>query len=106
MGKAQVEGDALDVSFQFDGNDKIFTLDEVVADSSGQPIDIRFGGNYEFQENAGTGCISCLLSCPAGITSNHTHKIGDDEKENFTLMLNKDNVPADKTPVIITFAAK
>lgn len=106
MGKAQVEGDALDVSFQFDGNDKIFTVDEVVADSSGQPIDIRFGGNYEFQENAGTGCISCLLSCPAGITSNHTHKIGDDEKENFTLMLNKDNVPADKTPVIITFAAK
>ncbi|CAC9935512.1 hypothetical protein PEPNEM18_01520 [Aedoeadaptatus nemausensis] len=106
MGKAQVEGDALDVSFQFDGNDKIFTVDEVVADSSGQPIDIRFGGNYEFQESAGTGCISCLLSCPAGITSNHTHKIGDDEKENFTLMLNKDNVPADKTPVIITFAAK
>ena len=106
MGKAQVEGDALDVSFQFDGNDKIFTVDEVVADSSGQPIDIRFGGNYEFQEKAGTGCISCLLSCPAGITSNHTHKIGDDEKENFTLMLNKDNVPADKTPVIITFAAK
>ena len=106
MGKAQVEGDALDVSFQFDGNDKIFTVDEVVADSSGQPIDIRFGGNYEFQESAGTGCISCLLSCPAGITSNHPHKIGDDEKENFTLMLNKDNVPADKTPVIITFAAK
>ena len=35
MGKAQVEGDALDVSFQFDGNDKIFTVDEVVADSSG-----------------------------------------------------------------------
>lgn len=106
MGKAQVEGDALDVSFQFDGNDKVFTLDEVVADSSGQPIDMRFGGNYDFQKDAGTGCISCLLSCPAGITSNHTHKIGDDEKENFTLMLNKDNVPADKTPVIVTFAAK
>lgn len=106
MGKAQVEGDALDVSFQFDGDDKAYAIDEVVADSSGQPIDIRFGGNYDFQKDAGTGCISCLLSCPAGITSNHTHKIGDDEKENFTLMLNKDNVPADKTPVIITFAAK
>lgn len=106
MGKAQVEGDALDVSFQFDGNDKVYTLDEVVADSSKQPIDMRFGGNYDFQEKAGTGCIACLLSCPAGITSNHTHKIGDDEKENFTLMLNKDNVPADKTPVIISFAAK
>ncbi|MDY3118985.1 MAG: YdjY domain-containing protein [Peptoniphilus sp.] len=105
-GKAQVEGDALDVTFQFDGNDKVFKIDEVVDDSSKQPIDIRFGGNHDTQEKLNSGCISCLLSCPAGITSNHTHKIGDDEKEKFTLMLNKDNVPADKTPVVITFAAK
>lgn len=105
-GKTQVEGDALDVTFKFDGNDKEFKIDEVVDDSSKQPIDIRFGGNHDTQEKLNTGCITCLLSCPAGITSNHTHMIGDDEKDKFTLMLNKDNVPADKTPVVITYTAK
>ncbi|MDY6045133.1 MAG: YdjY domain-containing protein [Peptoniphilus sp.] len=105
-GKVQVEGDPLDVSFSFEGDDKAYDIAEIVDDSSGQPIDMRFGGNRDTQEKMNTGCISCLLSCPAGITSNHTHKLGDDDKESFTLTLNKENVPDDKTPVVVTFAAK
>lgn len=105
-GKVQVEGDALDVQFQFDGNDKSYTVSEVVDDSSKQDIDIRFGGNYDTQKELKTGCISCMMSCPAGISSNHTHMLGADEKDGISFTLNKDTVPADKTPVIISFIAK
>jgi hypothetical protein len=67
---ALVQGDELSVSvFQPDQN-KSLPLADVLLDQSGKGFHIRFGGNLERAAKGKTGCITCLESCPVGITSN------------------------------------
>ena len=43
---------------------------DILEDSSGKGFRIRFGGNRQRAAEEHTGCITCLESCPIGITSN------------------------------------
>lgn len=59
---------------------------------------MRFGGNIDVNQKLATGCVMCLESCPAGITSNAAYQY--QEKITFG--------PSDKMPeigkhVIVTF---
>ena len=102
MGKEAVKGDKIDISFKFQGSDNELGINDVIKDSSGKEIDIRFGGNQKPAKDMNTGCMTCLQSCPLGITSNASQLIGADEKDGVKYTL-ADSVPADKTPVIITY---
>lgn len=105
--KTHVAGDALDVTVTWNGAGKDYKLDEVIKESNGKPLDIRFGGNLKNAQEKKTGCLICLDSCPVGITSNSTYTYGavEDRKEvGFTG--NKEVLPADGTFLAITLKVK
>jgi hypothetical protein len=105
--KTFVEGDPLDVSVTWKGAKKTYGIDEVIKDSNGKPLAIRFGGNLTNALELKTGCLVCLDSCPVGITSNATYTYGAVEvRKEVGFTGNKDVLPPDRTIVVITFKAK
>ena len=67
-----VTGSKLDISVNWQGAAKAYSFDEVIVDSNGKKLDMRFGGNLTAAEEKKTGCLVCLDSCPVGIVSNAT----------------------------------
>ncbi len=65
-----IGGDELLVSVTGPGFSRPLGLADVLEDSSGKGFHIRFGGNRQRAVEEQTGCITCLESCPIGITSN------------------------------------
>jgi hypothetical protein len=65
-----IEGDELLVSITWPGLFRPLGLADILEDSSGKGFRIRFGGNRQRAVEEQTGCITCLESCPIGITSN------------------------------------
>lgn len=105
--ETHVEGDALDVTVNWDGAEKAVSLDEAIIDSNGNPIDIRFGGNLEAAKDKNTGCLICLDSCPVGITSNASYTMGAVEKrKEVEFKGNEEILPDDGTYVAITMKLK
>ncbi len=103
----KVEGSEFDVTVAWDG-DEYALADLVVA--SGELADNgftwKFGGNYEFQGEARTGCLLCLDSCAAGIVSNA--EIGWQSFASGLVEFRGDGdlLPADGTPVVITYTLR
>jgi hypothetical protein len=65
-----IGGDELLVSVTWPGLSRPLGLADILEDSSGKGFRIRFGGNRQRAVEEQTGCITCLESCPIGITSN------------------------------------
>ena len=65
-----VTGDALAVTVSWPGLRAPLDLKEIFHDETGRGFAIRFGGNREAARKHRTGCLTCLESCPVGITSN------------------------------------
>ena len=63
-----IEGTPLGVDVE-DGVDN-YSFEDLFTTSEERPMDMRFGGNVEVNQELGTGCVMCLESCPAGIVSN------------------------------------
>ncbi|QKF62136.1 YdjY domain-containing protein [Campylobacter curvus] len=102
--ETQVEGDKINISVTWDGAPKTYDINEVISDSNGKPIDMRFGGNEANAMSFNTGCLACLDSCPVGIISNHTYTNGAVEKRNEVVFHGKKDVlPKDGTYVAISF---
>lgn len=101
-----VEGDSLDVSVTWAGAGKEIPFGDAILDSTQKKFDIRFGGNQENARAKNTGCILCLDSCPVGITSNAAHPTKDFDNKVAEFRGNKDVLPADGTPVVVTFKLK
>jgi len=102
-----VQGDELAVTVSWAGDAREHALDEVIKDSNGKPIVIRFGGNLPTSLDKNTGCLICLDSCPVGIASNGTYTYGAVElRHEAGFTGNKDVLPADGTPVAITVRVK
>ena len=100
-----IEGDRLKITVSWNG--KSYDMNDLVLSTGelgGKAIDPRFGGNYEFQKEVGTGCLFCLDSCAAGIASNASvgWKSFDTGKVEFRG--NGDLLPSDGTGVVITFS--
>lgn len=98
-----VKGDKLDVTVTWAGAKRAYRLDEVIKDSNGKPIVIRFGGNSKNATEKNTGCLICLDSCPIGITSNESYTYGAVEKRGEVKFTGIQSVlPPDGTMVEIT----
>lgn len=99
----KVQGDSLAVSVTWGDGSKEYDLNEVVKDSNGSKIDIRFGGNLKRALDKKTGCLICLDSCPVGITSNAAYTYGAVEKrDEVGFTGNQDILPEDGSLVAIT----
>ena len=85
-------------------NSKAYSFDEVIVDSNGKKLDMRFGGNLTAAEEKKTGCLVCLDSCPVGIVSNATYTYGAVEKRGEVKFKGNASVlPADNTLATVTF---
>lgn len=65
-----IAGDALAVSAVWPGLKGELSLKDIFHDEAGKGFSIRFGGNRQASVIQKTGCLTCLESCPVGITSN------------------------------------
>jgi len=65
-----VEGDPVSIKLFWPGLDRLYDLSELVRDSNGSPLELRFGGNLQAAVKRKTGCIACLTSCYVAIVSN------------------------------------
>ena len=102
--ETHVEGDKIKIDVTWNGAPKSYDINEVITDSNGKPIDMRFGGNEATAKSFNTGCIACLDSCPVGIISNHTYTNGAVEKRDEVVFHgNKEVLPPDGTFVAISF---
>lgn len=101
-----VEGQPLAVTVTWEGAGKVYTIDEVVTDSTGKPIDYRFGGNLPAAQQFMTGCMLCLDSCPVGIASNASHTFGEHDAKQVEFKGKKDLLPGDGKAVTISVRVK
>ena len=100
--KTHVQGDILLVTVTWEGADREYDLDEVITDSNGKPLVMRFGGNLPAALKKRTGCLLCLDSCPVGVVSNFTYTYGAVEKRGeVTFMGNGNVLPPDGSLVVI-----
>lgn len=98
------DGQKVDVTLKWDGQDTPVPLVDALKTDDGKPeVDIRFSGNQQGNKNAGSGCICCLNSCWAGITSNAAYAFGAIDAGNPHVYLDDSVMPADGTDVQVTF---
>lgn len=65
-----VSGSSVTVTALLPDSGRRFPLDRIFEDASRKGFQIRFGGNRNRALEEKSGCITCLESCPVGITSN------------------------------------
>lgn len=92
-----IEGTDLDVTVENDGVTMSFA--ELFTASETRDMQMRFGGNIEVNQDLATGCVMCLESCPAGITSNAAYQF----QEAITFAPS-DKMPEKGTHIIVKFA--
>lgn len=101
------EGTQLDLTLAWAGQEGTVGIDDVVKDSNGKALDIRFSGNIDNSKEFNTGCITCLDSCFVGITSNGEYPLGAiEESKTVEFSVDADKAPEDGTPVAITYTVK
>lgn len=98
------DGQKVDVTITWEGQDTPVALVDALKTDDGKPdVDIRFSGNQQGNKEAGSGCICCLNSCWAGITSNAAYAFGAIDAGNPHVYLDDSVMPADGTDVQVTF---
>ncbi|MBE6041892.1 MAG: hypothetical protein E7220_05150 [Clostridiales bacterium] len=101
------DGQKVDITLKWDGQDEPVALADALKTDDGRPeVDMRFSGNKDNNAEAGSGCIACLNSCWAGITSNAAYGFDAIDSGNPLVYLDDSVVPADGTDVQITFTLK
>ncbi len=100
-----VEGDTLEVKVSWDG--KTYDFEDIIKSEPDRGMEVRFGGNYQTQSEKKTGCLLCLDSCAAGITSNAKWEWGATHTENKVKFYGREDIlPPDGSPVIVSFSLK
>lgn len=100
-----VEGSSIKATVKWNGADKDYDINDVIKDSNGKKIDLKFGGNLKAAESKQTGCLTCLDSCPVGIVSNATYTYGAVEKRSEVKFTgNADILPEDGTYVAVVYS--
>lgn len=98
-----VDGDKLDVTVKWDGQDEIPFVNIVSCSAGDYTPDFRFGGNLESAQKNNTGCVLCLDSCATGIVSDAYWPTGTTQTGTAMFTGREDVLPADGTRVVVTF---
>lgn len=104
-----VSGDELSVKAKWQGLKTPLSLKDIFRDSSNKGFKIRFGGNKSAALKYKTGCLTCLESCPIGITSNALYpqisSIKRAIRPNSLFSGNSEVLPdKDEFPIIVIFS--
>ena len=104
-----VSGDETDVKAAWPGQKNPLNLKDIFLDSSKKGFKIRFGGNKAAAIKYRTGCLTCLESCPVGITSNAAYpqisSIKRAIRPNSLFSGNSEVLPdKDKFPIVVFFS--
>ena len=98
------DGQKVNITFTWDGQaDPVEMVDTVRSDEGAFDVDMRFSGNQANNAECGSGCIACLNSCWAGITSNAAYGYDTIDSGSRTVYLNDAVMPEDGTDVQATF---
>lgn len=101
------DGQKMEVTLKWDGQDTPVGMADTLKTNDGKPeIDIRFSGNKENNDSCKSGCITCLNSCWAGITSNAAYAFGAVDSGEPSMYLDDSVMPEDGTIVQITFTLR
>ena len=101
------DGQKVDITLTWDGQDEpVEMVDTVKTDDGAFDVDMRFSGNKDNNAECGSGCIACLNSCWAGITSNAAYGFGAIDAGSPKAYLNDSVMPEDGTVVEITFTLR
>jgi hypothetical protein len=101
-----VEGTPLDVLVRWEGLKDPLPLADMLTDSAGRGIDMRFGGNKSLIHEWHSGCIACLYSCPGGKVSNRSYTIRDYVLGTTRFSVNRAVVPEGKRKAEVIFRRK
>ncbi len=99
---SRVQGSPIEVTIHWQGAERHFSLEELVEDSGGEGVELRFGGNEEHSHHWESGCILCFFSCPGGVVSNAAYTIRDHQRGATTFDAGT-RLPPDGTRIQITF---
>ena len=101
------DGQKVDVTLTWDGQDTpVDMVDSVKAADGAFDVDMRFSGNLQNNKDCGSGCIACLNSCWAGVTSNAAYGYNAIDSGEVSAFLNDSVMPEDGTDVQLTFTLK
>jgi hypothetical protein len=99
----RVNGSPVDIFVWWPNLSRPLPLKDLLIDSAGRGIDMRFGGNKALIPEWRSGCIACLYSCPGGKVSNHAYTIRDYMKGTTTFAVNFSRVPRGTTRAVVIF---
>ena len=98
------DGQKVNITFTWDGQtEPVEMVDTLRSDEGAFDVDMRFSGNQANNAECGSGCIACLNSCWAGITSNAAYGFNAIDSGSMTAYLNDAVMPEDGTNVTATF---
>ena len=101
------DGQKVDVTLTWEGQDSPVTMADSLKSADGAlDVDMRFSGNLQNNQECGSGCIACLNSCWAGVTSNAAYGFNAIDSGEVSAFLNDSVMPADGTDVHLTFTLK
>ena len=101
------DGQKVEVTLTWDGQDTpVDMVDSVKAADGAFDVDMRFSGNLQNNKDCGSGCIACLNSCWAGVTSNAAYGYNAIDSGEVSAFLNDSVMPEDGTDVQLTFTLK
>ena len=101
------DGQKVEVTLTWDGQDTPVAMADSLKSADGPlDVDMRFSGNQQNNSDCGSGCIACLNSCWAGITSNAAYGFNAIDSGEVSAFLNDSVMPEDGTDVRLTFTLK
>lgn len=102
-GHHHTRGTQVEVWIHWAGASRPYALGELLGDTGGQGVTMRFAGNEEHDDTWRSGCILCLFSCPGGVVSNAAYSIRD-HHFGETRFDPGDELPPDGTAVTVTLS--
>ena len=101
------DGQKVDVTLTWDGQSEPVSMADSIKTKDGKPeVDMRFSGNLQNNKDCGSGCIACLNSCWAGVTSNAAYGFNAIDSGQVSVFLDDSVMPVDGTDVQLTFTLR
>jgi hypothetical protein len=95
----RVSGPAMEVLLRLPGRAELVPLADLIQDSAGRGLDLRFSGNAANIPRWKSGCIVCLYSCPGGKVGNARYTDRDYAKDVTRFSMRPGALPPEGTRV-------
>lgn len=106
----KVEGSPIQISVTWAGGPKEYLLQELIADSGGKGVAMRFGGNLlglqERIKRGLPGIVACFFSCPGGVIGNEEYSMRGMMNKKGRIVASENLLPSDGTAVTLTLKLK